>query len=59
MWCMKCNNELSECICPDIEKRLNSLRGSKYLHIPTIVERPLSEIAVKRDEKKNGKERIC
>lgn len=24
MWCAKCQNELSECICPDIEERLRS-----------------------------------
>jgi hypothetical protein len=27
MWCAKCNHELSECTCPDIEERLRSLSG--------------------------------
>jgi hypothetical protein len=25
MWCCKCQRDLSECICPDLEERLNSL----------------------------------
>ena len=25
MWCMKCNKHLSECTCPDLEERLNSV----------------------------------
>jgi len=25
MWCMKCNKHLSECDCPDLEERLNSI----------------------------------
>ena len=31
MWCGKCNHELFECTCPDIEERLNSLRTSKHV----------------------------
>ena len=27
MWCMKCNNDLMECVCPDIEERLATLSG--------------------------------
>jgi len=23
MWCMKCNKDLSECTCPDLEERLD------------------------------------
>ena len=26
MWCAKCNKELSECICSDLEERLESLK---------------------------------
>ncbi len=25
MWCMKCNKDLSQCICGDIEERLNQV----------------------------------
>ena len=28
---MKCQNDLSECICPDIEERMASLKGSSYV----------------------------
>jgi hypothetical protein len=31
MWCMKCQNDLSECTCPDIEERMASLKGSSHL----------------------------
>jgi len=27
MWCVKCNNELRDCACPDIDERLAGLRG--------------------------------
>lgn len=25
MWCMKCNNELADCICPDLIERLSKV----------------------------------
>lgn len=25
MWCAKCNKDLSNCTCPDLEERLNKL----------------------------------
>ena len=25
MWCVKCNNDLSDCVCPDLQERLNGL----------------------------------
>ena len=28
MWCGKCQKELFECTCPDIEERLASLKGT-------------------------------
>ncbi len=32
MVCGKCNsNSLSTCKCPDIDKRMDNLKGSKYL----------------------------
>lgn len=31
MWCMKCNNDLSVCVCPDIDERLASVANSPYL----------------------------
>ena len=29
MGCSKCNKDLNECICPDIEERLKELTGKK------------------------------
>lgn len=34
MWCAKCNHELSDCACPDIQERLRSLSRS-----PNIISR--------------------
>jgi len=31
MWCSKCQKELSECICDDLEERLAKLRNSEFL----------------------------
>ena len=30
MWCMKCNKHLSECICGDIEERLDQVAAKGY-----------------------------
>jgi len=30
MWCGKCNNDLSECTCPDIDEWLASLNNSPH-----------------------------
>jgi len=29
MWCCKCNNDLSNCTCSDLDERLASLAGAK------------------------------
>ena len=31
MWCTQCNKPLNECTCPDLQERLNTLKGSKYV----------------------------
>jgi len=31
--CMKCNKDLAACICPDLEKRLEVILKSKFLHV--------------------------
>ncbi len=31
MWCSKCQNELRDCECPDIEERLASLARSPHV----------------------------
>jgi len=28
MWCVRCKNEVIDCVCPDIEKRLAELLNS-------------------------------
>ena len=30
MWCMKCNKDLSECVCDDLDERLASLNNSPH-----------------------------
>lgn len=33
MWCIQCNKHLSECICPDLNKRLDDLVTSDNIFI--------------------------
>ena len=35
MFCMKCQNDIYACTCPDIEERLDKLVKSKHLYIAT------------------------
>ena len=53
MWCGRCNRELIECICPDVEERLNNLRSSPNLHIPTIVDANLKKILERKERDKS------
>jgi hypothetical protein len=48
MWCCKCNKELGDCICPDIVQRLESLRSSPFIHAPSIIDKPLAQIAARK-----------
>jgi hypothetical protein len=52
MWCMKCNKHLSQCECPDLEERLNSLRDCPNIHVPTMVERPLRERQLRMEKQR-------
>lgn len=52
MWCMVCNKELNECTCPDIEERLENLRKCPNLHAPTMVDKPLLERKMKKEQPK-------
>lgn len=33
MFCMKCNNEMGNCTCPDKVERLNSLKSSNHVAV--------------------------
>jgi hypothetical protein len=56
MWCMQCNHDLSECICPDLKERLESLRQCPNIHIPSMVVKPLLENEAKRNRPNEKKE---
>ena len=56
MFCCICNRDLVDCICPDIEERLNSLRGKPGIHVPSIVEKPLSLREIKKESNKKKKD---
>ena len=32
MWCMRCNHELYECTCEDLQERLQSIPGSSFVY---------------------------
>lgn len=33
MWCMKCNRELTECVCSDLAQRLESIKKCKHVYV--------------------------
>jgi hypothetical protein len=47
---MKCDHDLADCTCPDLEERLNALRNCKHIHVPTMVEKPLLERKLKAEQ---------
>lgn len=53
MFCCQCQRDLSECICPDLEERMNRLRGNPYIHTPSIVDKTLAQRAVNEDRQRN------
>lgn len=52
MWCMKCNKHLSRCECPDLKERLESLRGCEFIHQPSVVDKPLLENKLHKEQPK-------
>jgi len=38
---MKCNKDLSECVCPDLKERLERLRGCPNIHAPSVIDKNL------------------
>lgn len=52
MFCCVCQRDLVDCTCPDIEERLNSLRNTPGIHVPSMVDKPLALRALKEDNKK-------
>lgn len=34
MWCMKCNKDIADCICPDIEERLAACNAHPNIDLP-------------------------
>lgn len=52
MWCGKCNRDLSECICPDLEERLERIRRSPYIH-PSLVEVIRAKRTMREEQQRN------
>ena len=52
MWCCKCQKPLSECTCPDLKERLESLRHLPYIHAPLMVDKPLLENKLRKEQPK-------
>jgi hypothetical protein len=51
MWCCKCQNDLSECKCPDLQDRLNRLALCEHIHPQLIARARLDhKQAPKREE---------
>jgi hypothetical protein len=45
---MKCEKQLSECTCPDLEERLQRLSESPHLHPQTV-----ARVRIDREQKQN------
>lgn len=54
MMCGICRKELAVCTCPDIEERLESLRGKPGIDERTLIDIPLAEI-----RKRRAKDLLC
>lgn len=52
MWCMKCNKHLSECICEDLQERLDRIGKSGHVIIS-----PENQAAYDAQAKRNKDER--
>ena len=52
MWCVKCNHDLSECVCPDLEERLARLREVPEIHAPSVIDKPLLQRKLKKEQPK-------
>lgn len=50
---MKCNRDLSECICPDLKERLERLRQCPMVDPRTIIEVPLAQRKLLEEQRKN------
>lgn len=52
MWCCKCQNELSECTCPDLKERLENISKSPHLFIGKEYRKRLDKQAEKNANEK-------
>jgi hypothetical protein len=52
MWCIKCEKQLSECTCPDLKERLEGLRNMPFIHAPSMVDKPLLENKLRKEQPK-------
>lgn len=51
MYCLACQNELHQCVCPDLKQRLEGLFKSPHLHFSEAYKEKLMEHAEKNDQK--------
>lgn len=51
MLCLQCQNELTECVCPDLKDRLEFLFTSPHLHFSEMTREKLMEQAEKNVQK--------
>jgi len=50
MYCSKCQNDLAYCVCPDLKERLEALRKCKHIHAPSMVDKPLLENKLNKEQ---------
>lgn len=52
MWCMKCDKDLVDCICPDLKARLERLRKCPHIHAPSVIDKNLVMNKLKKEQPK-------
>jgi len=59
MWCCICKNDLVDCICPDLEERLDALSKCPSLTSAVEMNRKARKLKKKLDKDKKEKEGDC
>ena len=53
MYCIQCNNELVDCVCPDIEERLKAISECGFIDVKSMVDKPLEKRKLKKEQSKD------
>lgn len=52
MWCLKCDHDLAECLCPDLKERLEGIAKSEHVHIGAEYRQRIEEQAARNKQER-------